>query len=353
MDYVTVSLSRLTALIGFIVMLVACGGAPGNNSNISTPSPGGETEVDDGVINIQFVSASNTQVFLRGQGGIETSIVTFKTTNSSGNPLPNVAVSFQLNTSLGGVRLLGDVQGVRTDSSGNASITISSGTVPTPARVTAVIDGSEVSAISDDITISTGVPVANKFSIAANPDWFVDEARDKIGVTTTISVLATDQAGNPAFDGIGVSFWSPETGAITASCVLNNGGCSAEWRSSGSMGASDLFSRVFAFTEGAEAFVDLNGNSIFDAGETFTDLGEPFVDTNESGTYDLSEPFVDIDGNGVWDMTGNGLYDGPCLGENPECSGEDTVISLQGSLYLCSMTEGANDGFEALCGFSE
>lgn len=343
MDYVTVSLSRLTALIGFIVLLVACGGAPGDNPNISTPSPGGETEVevDDGVINISFVSASAKQIYLRGQGGNENTILTFRATDSSGNPESNVALSFSLSTDVGGVQLKGSTQGIRTNSEGNAFVSLASGTVATPVRVIASLDGSNVTATSSDIIISSGIPVANRFSLSAGPDWGVDNSRNTDGVSVTLNIRASDQFGNPAFDGIQVSFWSPESGLVGSSCTLSNGSCSVNWESAGSSkNAPDFNASVMAFTQGAESFTDLNGNFLYDEGETFVDLPEPFVDENEDGMYTLGEAFVDTNQNGVRDL-GNGVYDGPCIAEG--CASTTVTIARSAPLYLCSGVASEND----------
>lgn len=99
---------------------------------------------------------------------------------------------------------------------------------------------------------------------------------------------------------------------------------------------------VFDNLEG-EAFIDLNGNGVWDAGEYLNDkngnglldqdrlspigqhtpepyidgdsvLGEPFVDLNSNGVYDLGiDVFViDVDTTINQDLNRNGQYDGPC-----------------------------------------
>lgn len=344
MDSITRVISRLTALIGLVVFLVACGGAPADNENISTPSIGGEVvepEVDDGVINIAYVSASQSQIYLRGQGGNENTIVTFRATDSSGNPESNVALSFSLSTSVGGVELKGSTQGVRTNDDGNAFVSLASGTVATPVRVIASLDGSNVTATSSDIIISSGIPVANRFSLAAAPDWGVDDSRNTDGVQVDLSVRATDQFGNPAFDGIQVSFWSPESGLVQPSCTLSDGSCSVTWQSAGSSAnAPDFNATIMAFTQGAETFTDLNGNFLYDEGEVFVDLAEPYVDENEDGEYNVGEAFVDTNENGVLDPA-NGVYDGPCITEG--CNSTTVTIARSAALYLCSGDPAQND----------
>jgi hypothetical protein len=72
---------------------------------------------------------------------------------------------------------------------------------------------------------------------------------------------------------------------------------------------------VIAIADGEEAFVDLNGNGKYDAGEPFIDLGEPFVDANDNGVWDdgtvpgvAREWFLDVNGNGQYDGP-NGVWD--------------------------------------------
>lgn len=331
-------------MLGFSLLLVACGGAPADNENIVTPAPPGqeaEPEVDDGVINIAYVSATKTQVYLRGQGGDENTILTFQATDSSGNPESNVALSFSLSTDVGGVELRGSTQGVRTNDEGNAFVSLASGTVATPVRVIASLDGTNVTATSSDITISSGIPVADRFSLSAGPDWGVDNSRNTDGVTVDLNVRASDQFGNPAFDGIQVSFWSPESGLVSSACTLSDGSCSVTWESAGSSSnAPDFNASVMAFTQGAESFTDLNGNFLYDEGEPFEDLGEPYIDENEDGMYSIGEAFVDSNKNRVLDPP-NGVYDGPCITEG--CSSTTVTIARSAPLYLCSGVASEND----------
>ncbi|HEY7724278.1 MAG TPA: Ig-like domain-containing protein [Anaeromyxobacteraceae bacterium] len=63
-----------------------------------------------------------------------------------------------------------------------------------------------------------------------------------------------------------------------------------------------------AIADGEEAFDDLNGNGVYDAGEPFIDLGEPFVDENDDGQHQVGEWFLDVNGNGLYDPA-NGTWD--------------------------------------------
>ena len=98
---------------------------------------------------------------------------------------------------------------------------------------------------------------------------------------------------------------------------------------------------IIAYTDGAEAFNDTNGNAVFDAGgDTFTDLAEPFVDEDEDGIYDLGEFFVNSNPsvNSVRDL-GNTFWDGPCLASvdvSALCAGDSSVTIASTSTIVMS-----------------
>ncbi len=99
---------------------------------------------------------------------------------------------------------------------------------------------------------------------------------------------------------------------------------------------------IIAYTEGAEAFTDTNGNAVFDAADIYLpfDLPELFADKNENGTYDLGEFFVNSNPtvNTVRDIA-NGFWDGPCLSTvdvSALCSGESRVTIASTSTIVMS-----------------
>jgi len=65
---------------------------------------------------------------------------------------------------------------------------------------------------------------------------------------------------------------------------------------------------VIAVADGEEAFTDLDGDGVYDAGEPFVDLAEPFADYDDDGTQDAGEWFQDVNGDGGWDGP-NGVWD--------------------------------------------
>jgi hypothetical protein len=88
--------------------------------------------------------------------------------------------------------------------------------------------------------------------------------------------------------------------------------------------AHEHMATVLAIFEGAEAFVDANGNGRYDPGEAFTDAVDPIVDKQDNGSFDdfngadlvddlyevpFTDFFLDEDFNGVWSSTGNGAWD--------------------------------------------
>jgi hypothetical protein len=147
------------------------------------------------------------------------------------------------------------------------------------------------------------------------------------GVQVSISIIASDAFGNNPTDGTRVSFVAPEGGNVQNSCTLVNGACSVTWRSTTPRPAN-MRVEVIAYTDGAENFIDRNGNSVYDAADgAVLDMGEPYADENENNVYDSGEFFFDTNRNGVRNA-GNGLWDGPCLNKvnaAAVCTGEATV----------------------------
>ncbi|WP_075185420.1 hypothetical protein [Teredinibacter haidensis] len=323
----------LTLLLG--LLLSGCGGAPSNNPSFDSSTIDGEIEVDDGIVMLSFVSASPDQISLKGQGGAESSIVTFVVTDTSSDPIGGVQVRFSLDTSVGGISLAGSYTLVSSDGDGLIAVTVASGTVSTVAHVVAEVIGSDVAAISDDITVSSGIPVDGHLSVGA--DWYKSGTLDTVGTNVGFVVVASDQFGNYAFDGTRISFWTPYYGAIDSSCTISSGRCSASWTSTAGAGIinpyNDPWIPVLVFSSGAEFFNDLNGNNVYDDNEAFVDLGEAYLDLNTNASYEVGEYFLDSNDNGIRDE-GNGVYDGPCQKET--CPGKSAVtIWTEMRLHMC------------------
>lgn len=275
---------------------------------------------------IEFVSVEREVISLAGTGLNETSRVTFKVLDATGGPVADQAVTFSLNSQVGGITL--NTTSGETGTDGTVNVIVKSGTVHTSVRVTASVSkpsGEVISSQSERLVISTGIPDQNSFSLSAS--CFNVEGLNHDNVQTQLTVLAADRFNNPVPDGTAISF-DTEGGAIASQCVTVNGECSVTWRSQdprpGNVGGrvTDNGPRagrvtVMASAIGEESFLDQNGNGVFDDSEigSITDLPEAFRDADigagqASNNYAIGEDiFLDYDGDQTWDAA-NGVYNG-------------------------------------------
>lgn len=330
-----------------------CGGA---DTIMASATVFGATVGSSGVLTVMpstagqlaFVSALPQNIALKGTGGAgrqESSTVTFKVLDRNGNPVSGQTVSFALNTTAGGLSL--NPSSAITGATGLVTTTVQSGTVNTPVRVTATL-ASGVSTVSDQLTVSTGVPDQNSFTLSAA--ILNVEGGDFNGCPTptgangpgaTITARLGDHFHNPVPDGTAVSF-TASGGTVDASCLTGltsttltdgtvitqkgtPGECTVRYCSGNPRPANDRVT-VLAYALGEESFTDTNGNNLYDAGEPFTDLGEPFrndraiTNANANFTDDAwssgnavraaGEQYIDSNGNGVWNAAGDGVYNG-------------------------------------------
>lgn len=262
---------------------------------------------------ITYVSAVPTNLALKGTGGIgksEVAVVTFRVLDSSGSPRPNTTVDFVLNTTTGGIAL--SASSGSTGADGTVVVQVTSGIIATPVRVTATVRGTTISTQSEQLVISTGLPAQDGFSISIanlSPEsWNID------GVTTTVTARLSDHFHNPVPDGTAVYF-TTSGGSIQPSCTTVGGACSVNWTSQNPrplkpdaaatppvVGTAKQDGRavILAYAVGEEAFIDLNGNGLADAGE-FTDTTGAFRDDNENGSRDANETFIPFNQMGVFD----------------------------------------------------
>ena len=253
--------------------------------------------------NISYVSASPSSIALAGTGGVglsSDSVVTFKVVDSTNNPVASKLVNFDLSTWVGGIKLnnlsSGPVQAT-SDGSGLVSVTVSAGSVPTPVWVTASLaDAPTIVTQSTNVTISTGRPTQDRFSLSIGT--FNIEGWDRDGTKTSATVHAFDRLGNPVADGTVVNFISEGAG-IQPSCMTSSGACSVnitsgEFRPRADSEPSSFAVKagritILAYAQGEESFDDLNQNNIYDLGEPYRNLGDAFVDDNENSTWGAGE----------------------------------------------------------------
>lgn len=303
------------------------------NLQASTPL----TIASDTVSGMTAAAPVPDQLALKGIGGVEASAVTFTVRGQNGAPVINEEVVFSLSTASGGISFSNSESvttrtGVTGDD-GTVTINVYSGTTNAIFRVLAEHAATGNSTQSGDITVSTGVPVASKFSMALTP--FAPASDNTQGVEVTVSVIASDQYGNRVTDGTRVNFVSPESGQIESSCALESGRCSVQWISGGDRG--DYRSTILVYTNGAEDFTDVNQNNVFDGSDVAgADQPEPYADENENGSYDSGEFFVDFNSNGTRDL-GDGVWNGPCLDSVNQaaiCPGAEQVVIADTQVIL-------------------
>ena len=260
---------------------------------------------------IQFVSSSlNGQSIVRkGSGGLgrsESAQLNFHVVDQQGKGLGGVDVGFSATTTIGGLSVSPAI--ATTDAAGNVSVTVSSGTIPTPVRVlaSATRNGRTISGMSDTLIVSTGLPIQKSMSI--RPEYYNVEGGDISGTEVGITARLADQYGNKVSDGSAVTFVT-EGGAIATSaqggCTTVDGACSVKLVSQPYIPANGRIT-VLAMVQGVENFIDMNGDGeysctgytgapgtyrpLVDAcpsgGEQFEDMGDPYLDTDFDGKYD-------------------------------------------------------------------
>ncbi|WP_321276021.1 Ig-like domain-containing protein [Thiomicrorhabdus indica] len=270
---------------------------------------------------LQFVNAEPMVISLKGTGGFgfgETSTVTFRVVDTLGVPIEGANVDFSLSTSVGGLSL--SHYNAISDSNGEVSTVVNSGTIATPIRVMAEItlqSGQTAAIQSDLLTVTTGIPDQNSFSLST--ETFAPESWRIDGVTTNVTVRLGDRFNNPVPDGTVVNF-TTEGGLIDSSCQTSNSACTVTWTSQEPR-PSDHRVTILAHAIGHESYFDKNGSGVFDDGDSFDDLPEAFRDDDENGDFDpdasgfisQDEKYIDYDLSG--DYTGiDGVFNGvPCL----------------------------------------
>lgn len=276
-----------TSCSGTVTVSASAAGASSQSASLTVTAPVADA--------INFVSATPNQIFVKGSGAAEQSIVKFKVLSNSGVAMPNVPVVFSLTQNPGGVGLkaAGVTAAVTetSDANGDASLSVFSGTIPGPVEVKAALErDASVFTVSKNLTVASGPPSQNHFSLSA--ETFNIEGFDYDGTSTTLTVRVADRQGNPVQDGTVINFVA-EGGQVAPSCatVKTNGiaACSALFVSQSPRPGNGRVS-VLAFAEGLKEYTDVNQNNVYDSGtDTLVDIGDAYRDDDEDGVHDSGE----------------------------------------------------------------
>ena len=317
---------------------------------------------------IEFESATPSTIGLKGTGQPSTSTVVFKVLDATGAPKPGVTVAFALDSSVGGLSLTPSSATSAAD--GTVQTTVSSGTVHTAVKVTASIASPDLSTQSSVLTVTTGIPASNSFSIAVGAAQYGSggtvpacpnvEAYGTDGVVVPITVRLSDRYSNPVLDGTAVTFYS-NGGQIVGSCTTAGGACVANWTSANPRPQTNSDSpallangraTILATAIGEETFDDTNGDGFWESGETFQDLGEPYDDANENGQYDSGEYFLDYNHNSTRDNPSGSFVGITCTGTDATSTCTTKTLAIGASHLLIMSTAQAVVSFVSATGFT-
>jgi len=243
---------------------------------------------------INFVSAVPSQIYVIGSGASTQSIVKFRVLDPTGAVASGADVKVSLVNNPSGVSF--DTAGGKTpltltsDRNGLVAVTLFASSLPGPVQVRAELSAdSTIYAFSQNLTVWSGPPSQDHFSVSVGNTNL--EGKDWEGTTTDIVVFLADRQGNAVAAGTVVNF-TASGGQIGGNCVVtlsnNISSCTTKFASQNPRGSNGRVA-ILAYTEGVKNYVDVNGNGIFDSGDTLTDMGDAYRDDDESGGYTAGE----------------------------------------------------------------
>lgn len=337
--------------------------------NTSLTATGTVTVADAATGSIQFESATPTTIGLKGTGLPATSTVVFKVLDATGAAKAGVPVSFTLDSTVGGLTL--SPSSATSAADGTVQTVVSSGTVATSVTVTAAVSSPALTTQSSVLTVTTGIPTSNAFSIAvgsaqygsggiSNPPACPNvEAYGTDGVVVPVTVRLSDRYKNPVLDGTAVTFYT-DGGQIVGSCTTKGGACTANWTSADPRpqttdtppSLKNGRAVVLATATGEEAFTDSNGDGFWESGEAFQDLGEPYDDANEDGAYQVGEHFLDYNKNGQRDGPSGSFVGITCTGTSSGSTCNTSTLAIGAQHVIIMSTALANISCQTTSGFT-
>ncbi len=247
--------------------------------------------------NLVFVDATPNTIFLAGSGGATQSVVKFRLINASNSALQGQNILLELRDLSGGIPktsfgTVGNIAAITqpTNASGEVSVPVFSGTVPTNVSVKAtLISNLNVTTTSAVLAIASGRAAQSRVSLAVKE--LSIEGANLDGVTTQITMSLADRQGNPVPDGTAINFVTEGGVMIPPVCTTVQSACTVALRSQNPRPADGRVS-VMAYAAGEEDFTDLNFDNVYTSGEPFTDLGNAFRQ-NAALVGNASGPYID------------------------------------------------------------
>ena len=224
----------------------------------------------------------------------KSSVVKFQVVDSNNYGKSGVGVTFSLlPTNYSSMGITFSPTSATSDADGYVTTSVTSGTVPTPVWVVATVTSTpSIHSQSNTLTITTGLPTQNFFSLSVQT--YNIEGWNYDGETSALTITASDRLGNPVPDGTVINFITEggniSNGTTSASCTTNNGTCSVTLKSAEYRPTNGRVT-ILAYAVGEKSFVDANGNNSYDPGEIFYDLGDIYIDANENGQWDTGEQY--------------------------------------------------------------
>jgi protocatechuate 3,4-dioxygenase beta subunit len=302
--------------------------------------------------NVVFSSATvPLMVSSAATGGLKQSTLKFQVLDSSGAGMSGKMVNISLSAvtisagvtfSVGGVATTA-IQTVTTDTNGYASVTVSSGSLPTPVIVTAVLaSNSAIQASSSGVAVTSGRATQNAASLSATK--LSIEAFSTDGVQTTLTMRVADRQGNAVPAGAVVNFVTGY-GLVQGACTIDSASqCNVTYTSQGLRPTNGRVA-ILAYMDGEESFIDQNGDNIWQVGETFYDVGTLYRDDNENGVYDAASEQTYPGGSTGTSSCASAVYAYPSVANT--CDGtwsssirvrQQIIIALATSDALISLT---------------
>jgi len=289
------------------VTLKDCSEGDGVNISIQTPSgltttrfveipksstPPVTSPVPDSIVSDEPVPS---QIFVKGNGLEERASISFRVRAGSASAGAGHKVKIGIINNIGGIGIgeRGSTEKtLTTDANGVVTVSIFSGTLPTPVKVRAELldENSKTNGIfveTQNLSIASGPPSQRFMSVSATK-FVLNGSID--GDRTEITARVADRQGNAVPDGTVINFIT-EGGQVGSSCTTKTtdriSSCSVTFETQRPR-PNDGRVSVLVYAEGTKDYSDKNNNNELDAGELIN-IGNAFRDDNEDGVVSEDE----------------------------------------------------------------